>query len=190
MKIHSLSKLIFVGVFLIITSCFEQDDEGDLIRACFNQPNNNCDLYIQSYEIGKAAIPILIELIDVKQKSFVGFSNPYSSTLEGFLLNNYKGIIAAYTIELILAKDTLNNIDVEYNGTTQVNPLNIYGYGVIVRSDKKDIVKEPLTYDEIKEVKKLYFEWWKNSKAKSLLQLRDEWKQKGSVLKNSSFKWI
>lgn len=153
----------------------------------FFKNNNPTEFYYKAHNKGKDAIPYLIGLIDCNSESDVGFVNPYSSTIDKFLFKNFKGIMAAYAIELILAKDKLEYpVVFKYEFPSQKHPYNIYNYGVIFNKQREF---KPLSYDETKEIKNIYNNWWDKNKSKSLNQLRLDWKQKGNILKDSPYEW-
>lgn len=118
---------------------------------------------------GKDAIPFLIEAIDTKEKGFVGYQDINSSTIYlGLSTNNYVGIRAAYMIEYIIANscETLQK-----NGSEQ-----LYKKGTIVKVENEQPVMEPLTYQDMVKLKKIYSEWWKKNRGKTLNELKEEWR--------------
>ncbi len=179
-----------ISTFLL-NCCTGQSQKVKIIDNYFSgNLTDTCNIYLEVQKIGKEVIPILIEYIDYDRKAEVGFHNPYSSTIDELLYKNYKGIDAAYLIEFLLAKDTIENKEIKYEGTQQINPFNIYGYGVIVKQNKSELIKKPLTYNDMKEIKQIYKSWWGNNEKKSISQLREEWQQNKSILKDSNFSWL
>jgi len=179
--------VIIILAYLSLVSCIAQKSDFKISDNHFNQDfSDSCNIFNKVFNEGLMVMPILIEFIDLKQKSRVGFHDPSSSSFYEFSQNNYKGIKAAYLIEYLLAIDSIESGKID----KQINTFNIYGYGVIVRQNNGDAIKKPLTYDDIKKVKQIYEDWWSRNKNKTLHQLRDEWQQKGSVLTGSNYKWI
>jgi len=147
------------------------------------------NVYNETYLMGKDAIPCLIDLIDINKKTLVGFQDPKSSTIYPFTFNNQIGIKAAYLIEFILSKDSIEAIKgVEWE--QKIKPYRIYQYGVIVKKENNTPVLEPLNYDDMKELKEIYSKWWQLNKEKPLELLRKEWKGNNLILNNSCYKWI
>ncbi|MDJ1473643.1 hypothetical protein [Xanthocytophaga flava] len=147
------------------------------------------NIYYEVHPKGKSAIPCLLDLIDTDRKSFVGFQDPESSSVNSFSSNNYSGINVAYLVELILAKDS---IVVRKSSTwkTQVEPYRIYTYGVIVKNVNNSPLLRPLEYSDMKTLKDIYLAWWKLNKNKSIEQLRRDWKAGKGPLATSKYKWI
>lgn len=178
---------IILLAYLTSFCCIAQKSDFEISDNHFNQDlSDSCNIFNKVANKGLMAIPMLIQFIDLKQKSRVGFYNPSSSFFYEFSQNNYKGIKAAYLIEYLLAIDSLGSGDID----KQINTSKIYGYGVIVRKNDSDPIKKPLTYYDMKEIKKIYEDWWSRNKNNTLQQLRDVWKQKGSILTDSNYKWI
>ena len=48
-------------------------------------------------------------------------------------------------------------------------PYRIYNYGIIVKQDKSgNAILEPLTYDDMVIIEKMYVDWWNKNKEKSI----------------------
>lgn len=148
------------------------------------------------YIRGIKAIPCLIDHLDDSKNSPFGFKNPKSSYIPSFFLKgNQIGIKYAYLIELILAKDTLESSpDFDWNKNNweeATKPYRIYDYCVIVRKDENQKpIEDILTNDDMKKIKLIYLAWWKKNQNKSIEQLRNDYKQNGSILKDSDYMWV
>jgi hypothetical protein len=175
-------------LFITTTSCTAQKKCNGLFQAIFARLLTKND-YKGVYMQGKNAIPCLISLIDLNRMSMVGIIDPKLSYIPPFILNNYRGIDAAYLIELTLSTDSLLSDSIaDWKGG--INPYKIYNYCVIVKNEQKKTILEPLSYSDIKAVKELYMKWWETNKDKSLSELRKEWKQGKHVLDENKYKWI
>jgi hypothetical protein len=142
--------------------------------------------FIELHALGKKAIPHLVDAIHDDSITFLCLHNPISSRITKGSLNNFAGILAAYMIELILAKDKLQLGG--YGDSLWVfgdDPQNyIYDNGVIARNDGGD-----LTHVNIKKVMEIYKTWWQQNEARSIEGLRDEWKNNVRPLTGSDFHW-
>jgi len=188
MKNYLLS-IYLLGILYM--SCVDKNQNITLIHDFYGgKVSDTTNIYLETFKIGKPAIPLLIEYIDGDNKRIVGFPNPYSSTIGAFDIPNYEGIIAAYAIELILAKDSLSGNKITYEGTTQINPFKIYSYCVIARVENGVETQKELTLDDMKIIKNTYRTWWNKNKDKSIEELRNEWKQGKFILSNSGYKWV
>lgn len=148
---------------------------------------------IHSY--GKEVIPYLINHIDMDKYGIAGFFNPYDSNIGNKVIGSPMGVNYAYMIELILAKDSIiDNISFAEGFSIwqeKMKPYHAYGQCVIIR--KKDMdnpQNSKITLDDMKTIKAIYNDWWKNNKDESLVNLRKKWRKEGSPLQNSPFMWI
>ena len=142
--------------------------------------------FIELHALGKEAISDLVDAIQDDSMTIICLHNPISSIITRGSLNNFAGILAAYMIELILAKDKLNlggdgNSVWVFGG----DPQNyIYDNGVIIRNDGGD-----LGHRDIKMIMEIYKTWWQQSQARSIEGLRDEWQNNVRPLTGSDFHW-
>ena len=150
---------------------------------------------IHSY--GKDIIPYLINHIDMEQYGNPGFVYPYESNLGRVVLQGGPlGINYAYMIELILAKDSIEDNYVYEGGYSgwyeKIKPYKVYDYCTII--GKFDLsypdVSEKMSFDNMKKIKSIYEKWWESNKGESLDSLRKNWREEGSPLQNSPFIWI
>jgi len=142
--------------------------------------------FAELYAMGKKAIPDLIEAIDDTATTFIFLHNPISSRVSKGSIENYSGILAAYTIELIVSRDKLQ-IDGEGDSMWVFgsDPQNyIYENGVIARNDSMF-----LSYSDMKKIAEVYRTWWEHHNMTSVEGLRDEWKSNVRPLTGSEYHW-
>jgi hypothetical protein len=180
--------IFFIFIFFPFTACKGQKKCNELYKFIFTNTAQK-NVYYETHLMGKDAIPCLIDFIDTDKKSIVGFQDPKSSTIYSFNFKNYIGIEAAYLIELILSKDSIETVK-SNEWEQNVKPYRIYGYGVIVKIRNKEPILEPLDYGDMKVLKDIYLKWWQSNKEKSIELLRKEWKENKHILNNSNYKWI
>ncbi len=142
--------------------------------------------FIELHALGKKAIPPLIDAIDDDSMTFICLNNPHSSTISQGSLSNYSGIMAAYMIELILARDKL-----KLGGSGDSvwvfggDPQNyIYNNGFIVRNDGNDLM-----HRDVKDISEIYRTWWEQNKSRSIEGLRDDWQNNVRPLTGSDYHW-
>ncbi len=142
--------------------------------------------FIELHALGKEAIPHLVDAIHDDRLTLICLHNPISSRITRGSLNNFAGILAAYMIELILAKDKLHlGGDGDSVWVFGGDPQNyIYDNGVMARNDGGG-----LTYRDIKIIMGIYKTWWQQSQARSIEGLRDEWQNNVRPLTGSDFHW-
>lgn len=101
----------------------------------------------------------------------------YHSPIESDLRLNfaYVGVRAAYMIEFMLYDTTINKM---------------YHKGVIVRKNTTDVIPEYffLTYEDMKNLKKIYNDWWMNNKNSTLSEIQLKYNKK-RILENSNYYW-
>jgi hypothetical protein len=140
---------------------------------------------------GKKAIPLLINEIKNSKIIWNPLGNPLNSIASDDHLKICSGAIAAYTIELILAKDLIerekffkNKLRLLDSGTDHA--YYVYFNGFIV-NDKDECVSR--NRNEMTKVQKIYENWWKNNKDKTLGELRGDWKNRKRPLSGSIYYW-
>lgn len=143
--------------------------------------------FIEFHSLGKEAISYLIDEIADNNMTFICLHNPISSMISKGSLENYAGILAAYTIELILAREKLqiggSGDSVWVFGS---DPHNyIYSNGVIQRNDGNN-----LSPNDMKIIMNIYKTWWQQSQSRSIEGLRDEWQNGLRPLSGSDYSWI
>ncbi len=148
---------------------------------------------IHSY--GKDVIPYLISQIDMDNYNVAGFVNPYDSNLENTVIGSPLGVNYAYMIELILGKDTIMDSIYFAEGynvwNEKMKPYRLYRQCVIIRKkDQNNPKNSKISFDDMKSIKSIYFNWWNNNKDENLDFLRKKWKEEGSPLQKSPYMWI
>ena len=150
------------------------------------------DAILKLHQKGKAAIPLLLDHVgdcEIYPPFEMGFQDHSSSKM---ILaqseNNCSGLVYAYTIELILAGDTLVKPDPPALGDIQVRGrhcrFHAYGFGLIVTKEEK-----ALTPLQMVDAKKIYQDWWMKNKDKTIEQLRADWDVKMKPLSGSAYHW-
>jgi hypothetical protein len=184
-----LITIFFAYLFLITGLCGQSNKSVVIERYLNKNTKDSSSFYLKIQNNWKTYLPQIIEYIDTNKKGEVGFHSDYSSLIEEYTHNNYKGIDAAYLIEFLLAKDVLS-VSKTSISTADRSPFNIYGLGVIVKKRVGCIEKKPLEFEDMVIIKRLYTEWWNINKGKTLEQLRDEVKKNGGALFKSEYMWI
>lgn len=146
------------------------------------------------YEKGKDIIPFLINSIDIDDEGGVcGYHNPaYSDTPPG--LWGPVGINYAYMIELIMSKDSIEHIEgisTIGDGWNEVmKPYMLYPHCVIVKKDVNyNSIKNELTMDDMKKIKKIYSDLWQENKGLELNEMRKKWRN-ANVWEYTPYMWI
>ncbi len=171
-----MSKLFFIWCLLFLASCQSQGSSEYLVdKLVTKEIVDTVPSFYRFKQIGKDAIPALISVIDNNERGYVGFLESSSSSITR-LNDGFVGIRAAYMIEYILA-DT--------------NQIELYKYAVIVNDEKNRPYNfTPLTLPDMKEIKRIYNEWWGKNKQKSFIELRNDWRKNKRVLEGSKYIWV
>jgi len=152
--------------------------------------------YEEALFLNKKIIPCLIDSIDILEISFIGFQNPITSDIGNYHLNQ-KGIRFAYLVDYILSKDSVETVNKTWNDEEDwmhwselTKPYRIYNNGIIVKQDSNNKpILEPLTPKDMVNIKKMYFDWWKQNKYKPIETLREEFR-KGNTILQLPYVWI
>lgn len=132
------------------------------------------------HAMGKGAVPLLIEAIDHTDSVGITLDNPRNSVLVP-PLETPLGVVAAYTIELILARSQLRtSADCDF---LLVQDDYLYYSGVIVDRDRQR------RHLDLRSVQNAYRTWWQVATDKSLETLREEWLAGRGPLSSSSYRW-
>lgn len=188
--IMKITKYFFL-LFICLSSCKGQNSCNLSKKSLYSIT------YEDALSLNKHIIPCLIDSIDASGTSFIGFKNPISSYIGNYHLNQ-KGIRYAYLVDYILSKDSIETVNKTWNEgedllhwTELTKPYRIYNIGIIVKQDKNGKpLLDALNHNDMVIIKSLYEKWWKENKSKSIELLRKEWKEKGSILRNSEYMWI
>jgi hypothetical protein len=137
--------------------------------------------------MGKLGIPALIERIGdsgVAKSSTLILANPILSYApSGSQRDEYSGVLYAYVIELILARESLRPATTDCNFLLDPGDY-AYPHGLISKDQK-------VIHDiELPRVKQLYSQWWGKHRNESLLSLRREWAKSVRPLSRSEYKWM
>ncbi|MBP7865668.1 MAG: hypothetical protein KA419_06930 [Acidobacteria bacterium] len=139
------------------------------------------------YSKGKESIPVLMECIDNSEAVEMGLDNPFSSNV---FPNSpvYKGLIAAYLIELILGCSEIKLMPFSEPSNSLIcgGPMSYpYENGRIFDTVKR----RPIVVRDLAIIKNIYKKWWFNNETKSLDELRTEWGQGQRPLTKSRYTW-
>ena len=185
-----ISKYLF-GLFICLSSCKGQNvcDCRLIEESIFSVPNEEVLL------LNKQIIPCLIDSIDTHRISFIGFKSPMSSYIDTWQINQI-GIQYAYLVDYILSKDSVETVkkywsdDDILHWAELLEPYRIYDIGIIVKQDKNNKpILEPLVYEDMVNIRKMYSEWWKKNKDKPIETLREEFR-KGNKILQLPYVWI
>lgn len=148
-----------------------------------------CEAFFSIYELGKTAIPYLIERIDEPRLESFGLKSPnVHLSLQGESSINYKplGVLYAYMVDFILLKNDLNKVTCADNQqeVLPIGPIHFVSrYGMIAKGEGvtskigkvhnfEELLLKDLTPDDMKEIKQHYSKWWLNNERHDLENLR------------------
>ena len=136
------------------------------------------------HSIGKDSIPSLIDSIDDDTPfDVLNIQDPVSSYIPPeSLKTTFRGVLFAYTIELILGKTTLRGN--KNDRTFLIDHEDAVYTHALLRRNGEVLKKQDLT-----ELKELYRLWWEKNKSLPLDELRREWAQNKRPLTASPFRW-
>ena len=195
-------------LFICLSACNRQNAQETIDSSEAHQKNlqNICDslgipidssdIYYEILLLNKQLIPYLIDCIDINKTSFMGFKNPIDSYIGNYHFNQY-GIRYAYLIDYVLSKDSIEIVNKNWEEQEDwihwdelTKPYRIYRIGVIVKQDENNKpILEPLTHEDMVKIKKMYSDWWKQNKDKSIETLRKEFRKENKILK-LPYVWI
>ncbi len=189
--------LFLISGFFFMTFIYGQNSKSYFEQLSTNPDVNEMKSFTDSvYKLGKTAIPLLINDIDRKEKLFIGFGKRHLSTFPPvYWSDNYRGIRSAYFIDYILKRDSVykhknKSLSSMPEGEAKEMVLKSHFYylgnsNVIAKDDDN----EPLTYEDMQIVKKIYERWWRANKHKPIDELRKEfWKK--SILEGTPYHWL
>ncbi|MDR2854031.1 MAG: hypothetical protein LBV31_01855 [Prevotellaceae bacterium] len=190
--IMKISKCLFLLFIMGSTSCHRRNDcYCDLLEKSLSSIT-----YEEVLPLNKQIIPCLIDSIDTSTTSLIGFKDPVSSFIGNYHFNLY-GIKYAYLVDYILSIDSIETVNKTWNESEnflhwaeETKPYRIYNIGIIVKQDENDKpILEPLTYDDMVKIKKMYFDWWEQNKDKPIDILKEEFR-KGNKILQLPYVWI
>jgi len=138
------------------------------------------------HQIGKKAIPVLIAHIsdaETAKGSTLMLTNPLISNLpRGSMRDEYSGVIYAYVIELILARDALHTGSGDCMFLLDSGDY-AYGHGLIMKGQNL------IGASDLERVKQLYSQWWKTHRNEDLVTLQRDWSNSLRPLDDSAYHW-
>ena len=179
-----------VIVFVLICGCFSvvgcvsRGLERDVEDLGYEGERSRYHSISCLHSQGKESIPSLIqEISSCGEKTFFALANPKNSQFGGFY--ECYGFYCAYLIELILGKETLDEVDnlYQYHGLGAQGNY-VFWDGLLVDENEKMADKSDLG-----EIQTIYGSWWEKNKHKSLKQLREDWRNGRGPLAGSRYRW-
>ena len=170
------SKVLFIisTIVMVSVGCAAQSDLQKLCRSLGEKKATDTEwLYSKIKSSRKESIPYLIDIVGVQKKGFVGFQD-FKSSVFYPVHENYCGIRAAYMIERILANQ---------------DEKKLFNLCVIVRLKDNQAEMKALSYDDMKDIQKIYGDWWEENKLKSVLELSQDWNDGHRPLTGSIYVW-
>jgi hypothetical protein len=139
------------------------------------------------HQMGKKAIPVLIAHIsdaEIAKASTLMLANPLLSYVpRGSLRDEYSGVIYAYAIELILARDALHTGAGDCMFLLD-NGDYAYSHGLIMKG------QNVIGASDLERVKELYSQWWKTHRNEDLVTLQRDWSKSLRPLGGSAYHWL
>ena len=139
------------------------------------------------YEQGKKAIPALVDRIEdseiAYQSTNVLASPVISSAPPDSQHDQFAGVLYAYVIELILARD---NVSRDETGSCKfLLGLDdyVYGHGLILNGN------ELIKANDLSRIKQIYLRWWTGNRGKNLTEMRQEWQRLHRPLAGTEYRW-
>lgn len=190
-RLHVSGLLGLLGFLSIATQCAANDrlhPRASLERLIKGSLCEKKQAVYSLHRLGKKAVPYLI--MGIKSPRPVGHDlmDPRSSSAPRSL-DPPSGFLAAYVIELILAKPELAHEDSDNNDGNYCLAIlgdgrnYIYTVGAIVKE------KTPIDAEELSTVARIYADWWRLNKQKPLAELREAWKKGRGPLAGSPYSW-
>jgi hypothetical protein len=147
--------------------------------------HNRCELrsaVLALHAEGREAIPALIEAIGDKTPVPVSLSDPRRSYVKAAEESTPRGVIAAYVVELILARTEMNTAsspDCDF----VLEPQDfLYQQGRIYDAELREVT-------DLVPVQQRYRTWWQSNSGLSLDALREAWSQGHRPLAQSPLQW-
>ena len=123
------------------------------------------------HDSGREAIPFLIEEISNEDSIVLFLGNPKSSQYSRWGPSIYIGVLAAYLIDLIIERDSINENEF-FSSNLYLGDIKNYLYwdGVIIRKDNMELI----TVRDLLCIQKIYRQWWSKNKRTSFYILRKQ----------------
>lgn len=183
--------LFIIIILLTVVSCQKNTILNNNQEFKFNDSIMTDKTQYEIFYLNKKVIPFLIDKIDKNQCVHFDII-PISSNYPKYAYNQI-GIRYAYLIEFILSKDSINVYQDKKYDWIDLDKWNKYTdahqYEVIM---KKEYLTNPqrLTHQDMIKIKEIYKIWWVKNLNKSIKELREVYKESGSILKNSDYIWV
>lgn len=180
-RITVLTLAIIMGV---ATCCVAQNrkTESHILDIKSADPNIRYRAMYEVHKSGKQMIPQLISSIDLNEKEWIFNLDPHDSNIPAFPYD-YVGILYAYTIELIIGRDHID--EKELRVSRRYSQFSLYRCGTVKRTDG-----EVLHIEDLRHIKSVYQAWWKKNEHKSIEQIRKDWSKGHRPLINSGYYWF
>jgi hypothetical protein len=140
------------------------------------------------HHMGKRVIPVLIQRIgdsEIANSSTLMLANPaLSYAPPGSQCDEYSGLLYAYVVELILARESLHTASQDCNFLFKNLGDYAYPHGLIVKNEKV------IQASDLPKIKQLYSLWWGKHNNESLLSLRRDWAKSIRPLSGSEYGWM
>ncbi len=153
---------------------------------------------IALHRLGKKAILALVEHIsdaEIAPSSTLMLHTPFiSAVYTGAPRDEFAGVLNAYVVELILAKDNLATTERDPHLLLSVGDY-VYGQGALVKgesstTDMSDVSgMSQVNATDLPHIKRTYSEWWRRNKNKTLAEMRRDWKANRCPLTGSPYHW-
>jgi hypothetical protein len=173
---------------LFLISMAHASSSCDTISKIVDAPFGERAARIRSlYSSAERTIPNLIEEISSSRRSSVILNDPKSSNIEGPPWR-YCGVVAAYVIEMLLARSDLSLTPLpQPHGDFFLGISSqdyVYTQGVIRKKNGELIERSDLG-----KIQALYRHWWQSRKSGTLDDLRKDWQSGSRPLAGSAYHW-
>jgi len=195
--------LLLIGIMLCVStraksqlSKSDQDLQEYLKSLKRGTLSERSSVVVALHRLGKQAIPALVEHIsdaEIAPSTALMLHNPFmSGVFTGTPRNEFAGILNAYIVELILAKDRLSATERDPHLLLSVRDY-IYGEGVMVKGGESSSTDSSsisqLDASDLPRIERIYSEWWRRNKNKPLAEMRRDWNAKHRPLTGSRYRW-
>jgi hypothetical protein len=176
--------LMFIFCSFIFCGSQAKSIVNELNNLKKEHPDTKKKAIFELHKNGKKSIPLLIREISDNTKILCQIQNPkYSFYGEA---NTYFGVLSAFVIELIVGREKLSTENfLKSQFLLGMYDNYIYTRGVIIDEENRRSVKE----GDLIKIRKVYADWWKKNKNKSIEQLRNDWEKNIKPLSGSKYHW-
>jgi len=124
-------------------------------------------------------IEYYIDSIDIDTITFIGYHpKNESSSLNQYI--GYKGVDYAYYVDYLIQHPDIEIDSIKSLLSKEYESQTLQCTGIIIHTEPhrvKDLDYDTLTYNEIKEIKRTYSEWWGKNKHLSRKELLHAYKE-------------